>query len=166
MSVRSALSAAIFAVILTAPGLGFAQPPVDDPVSDLLRGDAPARDAQDWNPAWDEPARPADDDWSASPADDPEVSITQRLNAGVLEADQAIVAGDAEAEARWRAEVAAAQDISTTEQTAYERALAEHQRTVAEQQADHDERMRAWQAQADACRRGVRQACVTWHRER
>lgn len=163
---RSTLSAvAIAGLILSGPGLGLAQP-AGDPVADLLRRDVPGQPQDRWDPAWDEPARPAEAEGSAAREDDPEVSITQRLNAGVLQADQAIVARDAEAEARWRAEVAATETIAATEQTAYQRALADHQRTVAQQQADHDERMRAWQAQADACRRGVRQACVAWHRER
>lgn len=163
---RSTLSAvSIAGLILSAPSLALAQP-AGDPVADLLRRAPPSQPQDRWDPAWDEPARPVEAGGSVASEDDPEVSITQRLNAGVLEADQAIVARNAEAEARWRAEVAATEEIAVTEQTAYQRALAEHQRMVMQQHADHDARMRAWQAQADACRRGVRQACVAWHRER
>lgn len=194
MSRRLTQSAAAALSVLLIAGAVQAQPPAGDPVADLLR-DRPASqpadtESDDWDPAWDEPARPADDgstgrDTSAlpdaqeramgwenssdepppNPMDDPEVSITQRLNAGVLQSDQAIVAADAQAEAQWEAEIAGAGQIASREQTAYERALEQHDRTVAAQTAEYNARMDAWRAQTEACRRGVRDACVTWHRQ-
>ena len=188
--IRPAL-AALLAVSLAA-GAVHAQPPADDPVADLLSDDAsqPTRD-EDWNPAWDEPARPAGDEptgqdtsampdaqeralgWQNSadeppptPAEDPEVSITQQLNQGVAETNMAADATDFEARARWEAETDAVSQVGPMEQTEYQRALEQHARTVAAQQAEYDARMAAWRAQADACRSGVREACVTWHRER
>lgn len=164
----AALSGGAFTAAATA------QP--QDPVADLLRDEAgnptaaepvtgpdtsPLPDAEEealgWQHSQDEPPPTA--------AEDPQVSITADLNRGVAELDQEIAAADARAEARWEGDVQSTDAYAAEQDAEYQAALAAHAEAVAAQRAAYEADMAAWARRAEDCRRGVRDACVTWYRE-
>lgn len=162
------------AAALAAPA-ALAQPP-SDPVDDLFDERAPQEttrdspsgrdtshlpDAQERVLGWEN----SSDEPPPTPAEDPQVSITADLNRGVAERDMAIAAGNARAEDAWLSRQGDVAEDSMRQQDDYQAALAAHQRVVADQQAAYEASMAAWRDRVEACRRGVRDACVTWYRE-